>query len=51
MKPTTRRRNRKSYARLKSEAGKVKPMVLLWALGIPLPIVAIIFLAKSCTGC
>lgn len=31
-----------------NEAGKIKPMVLLWALGIPLPIVLIIWGVKSC---
>lgn len=29
-------------------AGKMRPMVLLWALGIPLPIVLIIFLIRGC---
>jgi len=31
-----------------SESGKIKPMVLLWAIGIPLPIVLIIWAVKSC---
>ncbi len=30
------------------QAGKVRPMVLLWALGVPLPIIAIIFLVRGC---
>jgi hypothetical protein len=29
-------------------SGKVRPMVLLWALGIPLPIVLIIALMRGC---
>ena len=28
--------------------GKVKPMILLWALGIPIPIILIIFLLRGC---
>jgi hypothetical protein len=30
--------------RRRSESGKVKPMVLLWALGVPLPLVLLILL-------
>jgi len=30
-------------------AGKVRPMVLLWALGVPLPIVLIILLVRGCS--
>ncbi len=30
-------------------AGKVRPMVLLWALGVPIPILLIIFLARGCS--
>ena len=29
-------------------SGRVKPMILLWALGIPLPIILIIFLLRGC---
>ena len=29
-------------------SGKVKPMILLWALGIPIPILLIIFLLRGC---
>jgi len=29
-------------------SGKVKPMILLWALGIPLPIILIIWMVKGC---
>jgi len=29
-------------------AGKVRPMVLLWALGVPVPILLIIFLIRGC---
>jgi len=32
----------------KPEAGKVKPMILLWALGIPLPIILLLLLFKGC---
>lgn len=30
-------------------AGKVRPMVLLWALGVPIPILLIIFLVRGCS--
>jgi hypothetical protein len=30
------------------ESGRVKPAILLWALGIPLPIILIIFLLRGC---
>ncbi|MCA9516169.1 MAG: hypothetical protein KC635_14595 [Myxococcales bacterium] len=33
---------------LASERGGFKPMVLLWALGVPLPIVLIIALVRGC---
>lgn len=36
-----RRRNR--------AAGKVRPLILLWALGVPLPIIGIIFLVRGCS--
>jgi hypothetical protein len=29
-------------------AGKVKPALLLWALGVPLPIVLIVLLFRGC---
>ena len=29
-------------------SGRVKPMILLWALGIPLPIILIVFLLRGC---
>jgi len=32
----------------KPESGKVKPMILLWALGIPLPIILLLLLFKGC---
>jgi len=32
-----------------SESGKVKPAVLMWALGVPIPLVIIIWLlARGC---
>lgn len=30
------------------ERGGVKPMVLLWALGIPIPLILLILLFKGC---
>ena len=33
-----------------TRAGKVRPMILLWALGVPIPIVIIIFLVRGCMG-
>jgi hypothetical protein len=30
------------------ESGKVKPMILLWALGIPIPIILLLLLFKGC---
>lgn len=37
-----------AFRALSGEAGKIKPMVLLWAIGIPLPIVLIIALVRGC---
>lgn len=31
-----------------SEKGRVKPLILMWALGIPLPIILIILLFRGC---
>jgi hypothetical protein len=31
-----------------NQSGRVKPAVLLWALGIPLPIVLLILLFRGC---
>lgn len=31
-----------------AERGGVKPMVLLWALGIPIPLILIIALMRGC---
>jgi hypothetical protein len=31
------------------QSGKVRPMILLWALGIPLPIILIIWLLRGCS--
>jgi hypothetical protein len=30
------------------KSGKVKPMVLLWALGVPIPIILLLLLFKGC---
>lgn len=30
-------------------AGKMRPIVLLWALGVPLPIVLIILMVRGCS--
>jgi hypothetical protein len=32
----------------KNESGRVHPMILLWALGIPLPIIVLILLFRGC---
>ena len=32
-----------------TESGKVKPVILMWALGVPLPLILIIWLfARGC---
>ena len=33
----------------KNEAGKVLNWILLWALGIPIPILVLVFLVRGCT--
>jgi hypothetical protein len=33
----------------KLKAGRVKPALLLWALGVPLPIVLIVLLFRGCS--
>lgn len=33
-----------------NRAGKVRPMILLWALGVPLPLILIIVLIRGCVG-
>ncbi|MBC7771032.1 MAG: hypothetical protein H7210_00920 [Pyrinomonadaceae bacterium] len=33
-----------------SRSGKMRPMILLWALGIPIPIILVIFLVRGCVG-
>lgn len=30
------------------DSGKVKPMVLLWALGVPIPIILLLLLFRGC---
>jgi len=30
------------------DAGKVRPMVLLWALGVPIPLLIVIFVIRGC---
>jgi hypothetical protein len=32
-----------------ARAGKVRPVILLWALGVPLPILLIVFLVRGCS--
>lgn len=39
-------RGRKTLKNLRNAA--VRPMVLLWALGVPIPIILIIFLLRGC---
>ncbi len=33
-----------------SQRGKVRPLVLLWALGVPLPLVLIVWLVRGCVS-
>jgi len=33
---------------MRRDAGKMRPAVLLWALGIPLPIVLLVLLFRGC---
>lgn len=41
--------NRSSTSgQLATRSGKVKPMILLWALGVPIPIILIILLVRGC---
>lgn len=37
-----------SWKQLTARDGRVRPMLLLWALGIPLPIILIILLMRGC---
>jgi hypothetical protein len=30
--------------------GKVRPMILLWALGVPIPLILLIVLIRGCVG-
>jgi hypothetical protein len=30
--------------------GKVRPMILLWALGVPIPLILLIVLVRGCVG-
>lgn len=36
--------------RVASRAGKVRPVILLWALGVPIPILVLILLIRGCVG-
>lgn len=33
-----------------SRPGKVRPMILLWALGVPIPLILLLLLLRSCFG-
>ncbi len=33
-----------------SRAGKVRPVILLWALGVPIPILIVVLVIRSCVG-
>jgi len=33
---------------MESRAGRVKPMILLWALGVPIPLILIILAIRGC---
>ena len=36
------------FTRIRHQAGKVRTGILLWALGVPLPIILIIWALKGC---
>ena len=38
-----------SSAKHRAPAGKIRPAVLLWALGVPIPLVLIFVLVRGCT--
>jgi len=42
------RRDMDSWKQRTARAGRVRPMLLLWALGIPLPIILIVVLMRGC---
>lgn len=31
-----------------TRSGKVRPMILLWALGVPIPLILLLLLLRSC---
>ncbi len=33
------------------EVGKARTGILLWLLGVPLPVILLIWVISSCTGC
>lgn len=33
-----------------ARAGKVRPVILLWALGVPIPILIVVLVIRSCVG-
>lgn len=35
---------------LASRPGRVRPMILLWALGVPIPLILILMLMRGCFG-
>jgi hypothetical protein len=37
-----------SMEKLKDRAGRVRPMILLWALGVPIPLILLILLIRGC---
>ena len=37
-----------SPSRWAARAGKVRPMILLWALGVPIPLIILFFLIRGC---
>lgn len=37
-------------ARIPSRAGKARTAILLWLLGVPIPLILLFFLIKSCVG-
>lgn len=35
---------------INTRPGRVKPMILLWALGVPIPLILLIVLVRGCVG-
>lgn len=35
---------------MQTRSGKIRPMILLWALGIPIPLILLVLLFRGCVG-